>query len=76
MDVVHKEFLTAGGFRWFLKSYTPKKEDFIITDKLDSSGKLLNLSLWRKLGKPEVDKNNPPPCMNLSIKDHNTCPRF
>ncbi|WP_089756255.1 NUMOD4 domain-containing protein [Chryseobacterium soldanellicola] len=69
MDVIHKEFLTAGGFRWFLQSCKPKKEDFIIADKVDTSGKLLNLSLWKKLGKPAIDKKNPPPCMNLSVKD-------
>lgn len=28
MDVIHKEFLTAGGFRWFLQSYHPEKKIF------------------------------------------------
>lgn len=69
MDVVNKRFLTAGTFRWFLQSNPPKKEDFIIAEKLDTSGRLLNLALWEKLGKSLIDKDNPPACMNLSIKD-------
>ncbi|AZB25960.1 hypothetical protein EG339_15880 [Chryseobacterium bernardetii] len=68
-DVINKEFLTAGGFRWFLKSYTPTKEDFIVKDNTDSSDRLFNTSLWKKLGKPIIDKNNPPACFNLSLKD-------
>ncbi|WP_261511749.1 NUMOD4 domain-containing protein [Chryseobacterium paludis] len=68
---LNKERLTAGGYRWFFKDYTPKKEDFIISteSKSDSSGKLLNKSLWEKLGKPPIDKNSPPACMNLSLND-------
>lgn len=66
-----KEQLTAGGFRWFFTDYSPKKEDFILSteSKPDSSHKLLNNSLWGKLGKPPIDKNNPPACMNLSLND-------
>ncbi|THV57541.1 NUMOD4 domain-containing protein [Chryseobacterium candidae] len=30
---------------------------------------MLNKALWKKLGKPEIDQNNPPACMNLSLKD-------
>ncbi|CAM3171639.1 hypothetical protein DRF59_11260 [Chryseobacterium flavum] len=69
MDVINKEFLTAGGYRWFLKSYTPTKEDFVVTGKPDITAKLLNTSLWKKLGKPAIDQNMPPACLNLSLKD-------
>ena len=69
MDVIHKEFLTAGGFRWFLKSQPPEKEDFLVTPKPDHSTPILNTSLWNRLGRPSIDKNNPPACMNLSLKD-------
>lgn len=69
MDVVNKRFLTAGTFRWFLQSNPPKKDDFIITTITNSSDRPLNSFLWEKLGKPLIDKDNPPPCMNLSIND-------
>ncbi|MBK1897305.1 NUMOD4 domain-containing protein [Chryseobacterium paridis] len=68
MDVINKRFLTAGGFRWFLKSDHVKKEDFLVPPK-PATDRLLNQSLWKKLGKPPIDKKNPPACMNLSIKD-------
>ncbi len=69
MDVINKEFLTAGKFRWFLKNSTPKKEDFIVKATSDTSEKQFNANLWKKLGKPTIDKNNPPSCMNLSLED-------
>lgn len=72
LGVINKEFLTAGGFRLFLKSYIPTKDDFIIisnTNSTNSTNKLLNSSLWEKLCKPNIDQNNPPACMNLSLKD-------
>ncbi|MPS64236.1 MAG: hypothetical protein DI622_08265 [Chryseobacterium sp.] len=69
MDVINKEFLTAGGFRWFLSSYTPTKEDFVVNVKSNSSDKVFNSSLWKTLGKPKVNKKSPPPCMNLSLQD-------
>ena len=69
MDVIHKEFLTASGFRWFLKSSPPTKEDFIMDNHKHISGPILNTSLWEKLGKPSVNKDAPPACMNLSLKD-------
>ncbi|SMO43716.1 NUMOD4 motif-containing protein [Chryseobacterium rhizoplanae] len=68
-NVINKEFLTAGGYRWFLKSYTPTEEDFIVTDNPNLSDRMLNTSLWKKLGKPAVDQNNLPACLNLSLKD-------
>ncbi|MDD2986148.1 NUMOD4 domain-containing protein [Flavobacterium sp.] len=68
-DVINKEFLTAGGFRWFLKDYQPKSEDFIVKPKSQSSEKQFNELLWEKLGKPPIDLNNPPACLNLSLKD-------
>lgn len=72
LGVINKEFLTAGGFRLFLKSYIPTKDDFIIisnTNSTNSTNKLLNSSLWEKLCNPNIDQNNPPACMNLSLKD-------
>ncbi|MGH1517064.1 NUMOD4 domain-containing protein [Chryseobacterium sp. JK1] len=69
MDVIHKEFLTAGGFRWFLTSSPPSPEDFIVDNPAIIPGPLLNTSLWEKLSRPSVNKNSPPACMNLSLKD-------
>ncbi|MBE4947484.1 NUMOD4 domain-containing protein [Chryseobacterium culicis] len=69
LAVIKKERLTAGGFRWFLKSYIPKKEDFIFSPQVENSTRLLNRSLWEKLGGPSIDETNPPACMNLSLKD-------
>lgn len=66
-DVIDKKKLTSGGFRWFLKSDPPKKEDFIVAPKSESSGVIFNKSLWEKLKKPPIDLHNPPPCMNLSL---------
>lgn len=66
-DVITKVFLTAGGFRWFLQSNPPKKEDFTIAPKLELTNVLFNKSLWEKLGKPTIDSNNLPPCINLSL---------
>ncbi len=69
MDVIHKEFLTAGGFRWFLHSYIPEKADFKVSGQGDSKPDVLNVSLWKKLGKPSVDHKKPPACMNMSLQD-------
>ncbi|WP_277115247.1 NUMOD4 domain-containing protein [Chryseobacterium sp.] len=69
LAVIKKERLTAGGFRWFLKNYMPEKEDFIFSTQIENSTRLLNRSLWEKLGSPQIDENNPPACMNLSLKD-------
>lgn len=30
---------------------------------------VLNVSLWKKLGKPSVDHKKPPACMNMSLQD-------
>lgn len=68
MDVIHKEFLTAGEYRWFLKSDNPQQKDFVVQNKSSLQQKIFNASLWKKLGKPPIDKKNPPPCMNLSVK--------
>jgi len=69
--VIKKEGLTAGGFRWFLKGYVPTKEDFIpiLKNSSDPSCKIFNETIWKKLGKPPLDKNNPPAVMNLSLED-------
>lgn len=69
LNVINKERLTAGTFRWFLQSDPPAEEDFFIHEKTDTSGRLLHYALWKKLGRPVIDKKNPPPCMNLSIND-------
>ncbi|WP_418122474.1 NUMOD4 domain-containing protein [Chryseobacterium sp. PTM-20240506] len=68
--VIKKEGMTAGGFRWFLKGYTPRKQDFFpITKTAHNSEKILNKLLWEKLGRPTINKNNPPACMNMSLED-------
>ncbi|MDI1254662.1 MAG: NUMOD4 domain-containing protein [Flavobacterium sp.] len=69
LDVINKEFLTAAGFRWFLQSDAPKKEDFIVSPKSVSSERRFNKFLWEKLGKPPIDQNNLPGCMDLSLED-------
>ncbi|WP_312175717.1 NUMOD4 domain-containing protein [Chryseobacterium sp.] len=69
MDVIHKEFLTAGGYRWFLKSHIPQQEEFKVQNRRDAEPNILNISLWEKLEKPAIDRENPPPCMNLSLKN-------
>ena len=69
MDVIHKEFLTAGGYRWFLKTHTPQQEDFKIQNRSTPQQNILNTALWEKLGKPAIDLKNPPPSMNLSLKN-------
>lgn len=63
---IFKETLVAGAYRWFLQSNPPKKEDFVNTN---TSGRLFNEQLWERLGKPIINKKNPPSCMNLSIAD-------
>ncbi|WP_312752024.1 NUMOD4 domain-containing protein [Epilithonimonas hominis] len=68
MDAVNGEFLTAGGFRWFLQSQPPQEDDFVIL-KSESSNKIFNQSLWNHLGKPLIDKENPLSCLNLSLED-------
>ncbi|RNA60450.1 hypothetical protein D1631_18305 [Chryseobacterium nematophagum] len=69
MDVINSKFLTAGTFRWFLQNIPPNRSNLLIAESKDSDTKVFNSSLWVKLGKPSIDHNNPPPCMNLSIKD-------
>ena len=69
LAAIKKERLTAGGFRWFFKGDVPKEEDFIFSSEIGDSAQLLNRSLWEKLGSPPIDENNPPTCMNLSLKD-------
>lgn len=71
--VLRNKSFTAGGFRWFYKEYQPEKEDFIFTSKNRTRSKrtndVLNINLWISLGKPLIDENNPPACMNLSLND-------
>lgn len=66
--VINKERLTAGGFRWFFKEYVPTDKDFVLAQDI-TTNKILNTSLWKRLGQPSIDKNNPPACMNLSLEN-------
>jgi len=68
LSVINRKSITAGKFRWFVKDYTPTKEDFIPEAK-NKTEKVLNTTLWKRLGKPPIDEINPPACMNLSLKD-------
>lgn len=63
---IFKKTLVAGAHRWFLQSNPPQEKDFTTTD---NSGRLLNNDLWKRLGRPSIDKKNPPACMNLSIEN-------
>ncbi|WP_223609325.1 NUMOD4 domain-containing protein [Chryseobacterium sp. OSA05B] len=69
--VLQKKSFTAGGFRWFLKDYSPQKKDFLSkkANQTLNPDPILNHSLWEKLGRPPIDKDNPPACLNLSIKN-------
>lgn len=67
MDVIHKEFLTSGGYRWFLKSNLPGKEDFMVKNNIQTPQDILNIILWEKLGRPDIDIKNPPPVLNFSL---------
>jgi len=69
MDVINKNNLTSGTFRWFLRDNPPKREDFHMVKTSKISNDLFNKYLWEKLGKPKIDKGNPPSCFNLSVKD-------
>ncbi len=69
MDVINKINLTAGRFRWFLQDNPPREEDFYMVQSSDTLDVSLNTYLWEKLGKPVIDKDNPPACFNLSTKD-------
>ncbi|WP_330747616.1 NUMOD4 domain-containing protein [Chryseobacterium sp. CP-77] len=69
LAAIREKRLTAGGFRWFFKTNVPKEKDFIFSSEKEDSAQLLNKSLWKKLGCPPIDENNPPACMNLSLKD-------
>ncbi|MCW3167866.1 NUMOD4 domain-containing protein [Chryseobacterium sp. 09-1422] len=69
MDVINKNILTSGTFRWFLRGNPPKQEDFYMVKTADVLNDLLNKHLWEKLGKPIIDKDSPPSCFNLSVID-------
>lgn len=68
LAVLNKKMITAGKFRWFVKGYIPTKEDLIPEPK-NKPEKILNTSLWKRLGQPLIDESNPPACMNLSLED-------
>ncbi|WP_294230683.1 NUMOD4 domain-containing protein [uncultured Chryseobacterium sp.] len=68
LAVINKKRTTAGTFRWFAKDDIPTKKDFI-PDEKSRSKKAFNISLWKKIGEPPVDHNNPPACLNLSLED-------
>ncbi len=44
MGVIHREFLTAGGYRWFLKSHIPQQEEFKVQNRSDARQNILNIS--------------------------------
>ncbi|AZA84958.1 hypothetical protein C1637_22015 [Chryseobacterium lactis] len=67
LAVINRKRTTAGKFRWFAKDYTLTKEDFIPETK-SKPEKALNIRLWKRLGQPPIDENNPPACMNLLLK--------
>jgi len=69
LSVVKRKRTTAGGFLWFLQNNIPKKEDFIVDSKSNTSRRIFNKPLWERLGKPPIDMNNLPPCMNLSLQN-------
>lgn len=69
MDAVYGVFLTAGGYRWFLSSRAIIEKDFEVTAKSKEDHRIFNKTLWKNLGKPSVDKKDPPPCMNLSLEN-------
>ena len=63
---ITKKTMVAGAYRWFLQSEPPKKEDFAM---INSSDIFFNVELWERLGKPLVNKKNPPACLNLLLED-------
>lgn len=69
--VLQKKSFTAGGYRWFPANYNPRKKDFkvISRNKAQTMDEVLNLSLWKKLGKPTIDPLRPPALLNLSLKN-------
>ncbi len=68
LSVLNKKKITSGKFLWFEKGYKPTEKDFIPKRK-NKSEKILNTKLWETLEMPEIDENNPPACMNLSLQD-------
>lgn len=68
LSVLNKKNITTGKFLWFKKEYKPGKKDFI-PERKSKPEKILNTSLWKRLGQPLIDESNPPACMNLSLKD-------
>jgi len=71
LSVLQKTSFSAGGFRWFPKEYVPQEKDFKKKTKSTvlQSNQGLNISLWEKLGKPLIDFNSSPACMNLSLSN-------
>jgi hypothetical protein len=69
VSVLQKMSFSAGGFKWFPAEYVPQEKDFLAKPRnmVSNFNGVLNISLWEKLGKPLIDVNNPPACMNLSL---------
>lgn len=69
--VIHGHSLTASGFRWFPAHYRPTDKDFrvIAQNKMETKDDVLNLALWKKLAQPVIDSENPPPYLNMSLKN-------
>ena len=66
--VINKKRTTAGSFRWFPKDYITTRKDFIPDTKIQAK-EIFNINLWKKIGEPPVDQDNPPACLNLSLED-------
>ncbi|WP_435522967.1 hypothetical protein [Chryseobacterium indoltheticum] len=60
MDVINKNILTSGTFRWFLRDNPPKKRRFSHGQNSKYLKWFTNKYLWEKLAKPIIDKDNPP----------------
>ncbi len=69
LSVAKRKRTTAGGFLWFLKNDIPDKENFVVDSKSSTLKNLFNKPLWERLGRPSIDLNSLPACMNLSIED-------
>jgi len=69
-SVLQNISFTANGYRWLPADYVPNKKDFERADpaSIKKPCALLNETLWKKLGKPDIDCSNPPALFNLSLR--------
>jgi len=68
LAVINKKRTTAGTYRWFPRGYKTTNDDFM-PERESKAEKVLNTSLWKNLGEPLINHNDPPACMNLSLRD-------